>query len=350
MKRIIICCDGTWNSPGDTDNGSVIKTNVQKLFECVCNLDGNGIFQIKHYIEGVGTSGSRLRRIIDGATGWGINNNILSAYRFLVWNYVQGDEIYLFGFSRGAYTARSIAGLIRNCGIIRSDDLSLINEAYAHYRNKKDAEWSPDGKKAQEFRKKYSLECTIKFIGVWDTVGALGIPFSALMIYNRNKYKFHDTKLSSSVDYAYQALAIDEHRKSFDATIWQKSPKSADRQTPQVLEQRWFSGVHSNVGGGYASAEVSDFPLKWMIEKAAKTNLAFEPKYIEKHIHPNLSGKLNDSFVFPFNLAGSLRREINFDPIYCNAIDDSVVYRWKNDASYRPENIKHILQMPDKIA
>src|SRR4051794_40399042 len=137
-KKIVICCDGTWNSPGDKSKGVIIKTNVQKLFEGVCNLDENGVLQIKYYTEGVGTSGSLLRRVLDGATGWGLDYHIIDAYKFLVWNYVAGDDIYIFGFSRGAYTARSLAGLIRNCGIIRNNDLNLISDAYNHYRDHND--------------------------------------------------------------------------------------------------------------------------------------------------------------------------------------------------------------------
>lgn len=348
MKRIIICCDGTWNSPGDVKNSHSIKTNVQKIFESVCNTGEDGLVQIKHYIDGIGTSGSKLRRIIDGATGWGLDNNILSAYKFLVWNFVKGDEIYLFGFSRGAYTARSVAGLIRNCGIIRNDELPLINAAYDHYRNHNDEEWRPDGVKAQEFRKKYSVESNIRFIGVWDTVGALGIPFAAFQMINREKYKFHDTQLSSSVDFAYQALAIDERRKSFDATLWKQSPKQSARTLPQVMEQRWFMGVHSNVGGGYPDSEISDIALQWMMEKAKNTQLALDAEYIEKQVHPHPGGRIYDSYVFPYNLAGPLERKISADPVYHSSIDKSVLQRMTADPDYRPKNLMHLIN-PDEL-
>jgi uncharacterized protein (DUF2235 family) len=340
MKRIIICCDGTWNNPGDTADGSVVKTNVQKIFESVCNLDNQGIIQIKHYIEGVGTSGSRLRKIIDGATGKGIDDNILSAYKFLVWNYVKGDEIYLLGFSRGAYTARSVAGLIRNCGIIRNDDLNLINEAYKHYRERNKAEWKPDGAKSKAFREEFSVEAPIKFIGVWDTVGALGIPFSLFNLLNSNKYKFHDTTLSSSVDYAFHALAIDEKRRSFSPTLWRESKKTQFRVDPQILEQRWFSGVHSNIGGGYPEKGLSDLAFNWMVKKAAWVGLAFDPSYLTVHSCPNALGKLYNSFVFPFNLFKPAIRHISRDTELKEVIAESVFKRWQLDNTYRPSNLE----------
>ncbi|GGI23595.1 DUF2235 domain-containing protein [Pedobacter mendelii] len=348
MKRIIVCCDGTWNSPGDTEDGEPIKTNVQKLFESVCNVDEKGVIQIKHYIEGVGTSGSRFRQILDGATGRGLDHNILSAYKFLVWNYIKGDEIYLFGFSRGAYTARSVAGLIRNCGIIRNDDLGLINEAYHHYRNRKDPGWAPNGKNATDFRKKYSTESIIKFIGVWDTVGSLGIPLSIFRIFNSNKYKFHDTTLSSFVDYAYHGLAIDERRKSFKPTLWNESRYASSRKVPQIMEQRWFTGVHSSVGGGYPDARLSDIALSWMLEKAMDTDLGIDKKYVSDYLSQSIDGKIYNSFVFPFNCFGPLKRIISSRNEYNASIDPTAIKRWNRDERYRPENLRHVVEQIEK--
>ena len=348
MKRIIICCDGTWNSPGDTENGKPIKTNVQKLFESVCNIDDQGVIQIKHYIEGVGTSGSKTRRIVDGATGYGLARNIISAYKFLTWNYMKGDEIYIFGFSRGAYTARSVAGLIRNCGIIRNDDLGLINDAYQHYRNREDKEWKPNGEKAKNFRANFSIETDVKFIGVWDTVGSLGIPLSIFSLLNSSKYKFHDTKLSSGVNYAYHALAIDEKRHSFAPTLWTQSETALNRPNPQVMEQRWFTGVHSNVGGGYPDAGLSDVALKWMMEKAANTGLALDDTYAQKHVHPDTDGQLYNSSVFPFSLAAEAPRKISAHRSYCCVIDQTVIDRWKFGREYRPKNLTRIMDEIDQ--
>jgi len=349
MKRIVICCDGTWNAPGDTESGVPIKTNVQKIFESVCNIDENGILQIKHYIEGVGTSGSKLRNILDGATGRGIDDNILNAYKFLVWNYVKGDEIYLFGFSRGAYTARSLAGLVRSCGIIRNDDLNLINEAYSHYRNRDDKDWKPNGEKSIDFRNKYSTEASVKFIGVWDTVGSLGIPLSLFSLLNSKKYHFHDTTLSSYVDYAYHALAIDEKRKSFKPTLWLQSKNAINRKVPQVLEQRWFTGVHSNIGGGYPDSGLSDVSLNWIVQKALGVGLGLDKAYTETHVNPDLNGKLYNSSVFPFNLVKASKRIISKFGAYNATLEPAVVKRWNLDESYKPSNLEHIMNNPAKL-
>nr|WP_294869942.1 DUF2235 domain-containing protein [uncultured Pedobacter sp.] len=342
-KRIVICCDGTWNEPGKTDKGFRVKTNVQKTFESICNIGKDGVMQIKYYTDGVGTSGSKLRRLIDGATGFGLDENILNAYKFLVWNYLPGDEIYFFGFSRGAYTARSIAGLIRNCGIIRNDDLTLAKTAYTHYRSRNEG-WAPSGKKATDFRKQNSHETNIKFIGVWDTVGSLGIPFSIFNLYNHRKYRFHDTDLSSYVDNAFQALAIDEHRMSFEPAIWIQQGNSLQKNPLQILEQRWFPGVHSNIGGGYPDAGISDIAFRWMVNHAKKTGLAFDENMLSRTILEDPeNGVLYDSLGFWFKLLPKVRRELSRLPQYYQRVDASAFYRWHKDADYRPENLNRVI-------
>lgn len=192
MKRIITCSDGTWNKPNTQFEGKTVRTNVQKIFDYILKKDANGITQIKYYDEGVGAEGNFLQRAFSAGTGEGIDDNIIDAYKFIIWNYEIGDEIFLFGFSRGAYTTRSVAGLIRKCGILINNDLRLIDQAYALYRNKN---LRPDSPEVVEFRKKYCHEPAIKFIGVWDTVGALGLPLKWFQYRNKAKYCFHDTTL-----------------------------------------------------------------------------------------------------------------------------------------------------------
>jgi len=346
MKRIIICCDGTWNSPGDIEDGLPVRTNVQKMFESICNTDDKAVEQIKYYTDGVGTSGSKLRRYFDGATGFGLDHNIISAYKFLVWNFVKGDEIYLFGFSRGAYTARSLAGMIRNCGIIKNNDLSLINQAYDYYRRRAEADWAPGGEKAKAFRERNSFESRIKFIGVWDTVGSLGIPLSLFRPYNTSKYQFHDTELSSYIDNAYHALAIDEKRGSFSPTLWMQDKQAAQKtENPQVLEQRWFCGVHSNIGGGYRETGLSDIAFSWMVNKAKAVGLGFEEDFLSRYVTPNpYTGKLYNSLSFPFNIAPKAIREIRLDDQTKQTIDQSVLERYYYDPGYRPPMLGEIIK------
>lgn len=339
MKRIITCSDGTWNLPGDSFQGHAVRTNIQKIFEAICNEGSEGVHQIKYYDEGVGVEGNKFKKMFDGMTGRGLDRNILDMYKFICWNYTQGDELYLFGFSRGAYTARSLAGLIRTAGLVKSNDLVLIKKAYEIYRDRSNSSTHPSGEIAREFREQYSQpDFRIKFIGVWDTVGSLGIPLK--FIGNKERYEFHDTTLSSYVDYAYQALALDEQRKNFEPAIWHQSENVKQNGIDQVLEQKWFAGVHSNIGGGYPDEGLSDVSLDWMISKASDAGLSFEDAYLKKNVHPRPLGFLYDSFKFPFFMMGKFKRPIMVE---INAYDDihpSVYERMNKMESYQPENVK----------
>jgi uncharacterized protein (DUF2235 family) len=340
MKRIITCSDGTWNKPNEYYKGKRVTTNVQQIFEAICNSDDKEIQQIKYYDEGVGAEGSWLSRKLDGATGKGIDENILSAYKFILWNYEPGDELYLFGFSRGAYTARSLAGLIRNCGILKNNDLSLIKEAYRIYRARNPVT-DPNGVEAIAFKQKYSYyeNLRIKFIGIWDTVGALGIPSRWFQWYNNKKYQFHDTTLSSITDYAYQALAIDEKRANFMPTLWEKSEKVMMGEVQQVMEQVWFPGVHSNIGGGYPDQGLSDITLNWMVNKAKQTGLGFEKKYLEEQVKPDAAGTLYNSKVFPFSLLPDALRAVCKNPLANESIHPAAFERMRLVPDYQPKNL-----------
>lgn len=336
-KRIITCSDGTWNKPNTVENGKRVQTNVQKIFDRICNRGSDGVLQIRYYDQGVGAAGSKLKRIIDGASGQGIDDNIIDAYKFIVWNYEPGDEIYLFGFSRGAYTARSLGGLMRKAGIIKKNDLNLITDAYDLYRDKKVA---PRDKKAVDFRNLNSHEVTkIKLIGVWDTVGALGIPVRSFQWINKEKYSFHDPALSSIVQFAYHALAVDERRSNFEPTMWTLSGNKSS-EFEQVLEQRWFAGVHSNVGGGYPNEGLSNIALRWMMDKAEKTGLCFEPGWKDVLPPEKPWTMVNSREPWYFKITKPLIREI---PSLAD-VDESVHERMKYDPTYQPENVLKLMR------
>src|SRR5664279_246513 len=211
-KRLVVCCDGTWNTPDELNRGKSAPTNVTKLALAVSSRDAAGVEQRMFYHPGVGTK--RSERIRGGAFGLGLSRDVRDVYRFLVANFEPGAEIFFFGFSRGAFTARSAAGSVRNSGILRPEHADRVEDAYALYRNR---EAHPRGIEARLFRRSYSYETRIRFIGVWDTVGALGIPLSGLRFVNflNRGTQFHDTDLSTTVDAAFQALAIDEKRQPF---------------------------------------------------------------------------------------------------------------------------------------
>jgi uncharacterized protein (DUF2235 family) len=310
MKKIIVCCDGTWNKPGNKDRGKIVKTNVQKIYEAISSSNG-AMDQVKYYGQGVGTGFSLRDHFLGGGTGLGIDSNIMDAYKFLMWNYEPGDEIYLFGFSRGAYTVRSLAGFIRNCGIMQPVYLHLMDEAYHLYRDRTSLT-HPDSDLMRAFKRSYGIDredTFIKFMGVWDTVGALGIPLKWFDLLNK-KYQFHDVQISSQINYAYHALAVDERRGIFTPTLWEVSPNALSGENPQVSEQVWFPGVHSNIGGGYCDTGLSDTALQWMMEKAHNTGLAFDATY-STNIQPKSTGELRNSALGIYRIMRKITRPIN---------------------------------------
>jgi len=338
MKRLIACTDGTWDKPGEKIHGIPVDSNVCLLYDAILEQGEDGIRQLKTYDTGVGADHGIKDKLIGGLTGAGIDKKIIDVYTFLVQNYEPGDPIYLFGFSRGAYTARSVAGFIRNCGILKPEFLHLTDQAYSLYR-KHSKHTAPDSDKMTAFRKNYCFEnvTRIKFIGVWDTVGSLGIPFPWFSLYNR-RYKFHDVKLSSTIDYAYHALAVDERRRLFRPTLWQLSDNTEHGATT-VLEQRWFSGFHANIGGGYTDRGLSNLTLHWMIGKAKLTGLCFnEDKF--KDLAPNPFGALLNSYTAMYWIFGKIWRKVNTLKNSNQFIDESVPERIQKDATYRPANIR----------
>lgn len=303
MKRIITCSDGTWNHPGEKFKGVEVKTNVRRIYEYIAAQDltdpNRPIDQVKFYDAGVGTSKLKSVNIFQGITGEGLDKNIRDAYEFIARNYQPGDEIYLFGFSRGAYTARSVAGFIRNSGLLKQWDDDRAKEAFDLYRDRSD-DTTPDSEQMVQFKKAFCHEPRIRLIGVWDTVGSLGIPLNWFQRWNHKRYSFHDVRLSRSVDFAYHALAIHERRNNFQPTLWELNP-TPDPQFPQVLEQTWFSGVHSNIGGGYDDVGLSETTLKWMMCRAQVAGLEFK---IDPMFIPNPKGKLQDSTTWYYKMLG----------------------------------------------
>ncbi len=339
-KRIAICSDGTWNTPDMIVDGQPAPTNVTKMALAIAARDPSGNQQKVFYDKGVGTS--RFERIRGGALGLGLSQNIEDAYTYLVENYEEGDEIYFFGFSRGAYTVRSAAGLIRKCGLLKKEYAEKFDDAYSLYRNAT----HPTETEAELFRRTYSRVIRIKFIGVWDTVGALGIPLDAFRFINR-RWQFHDVKLSSYVDHAYHALAIDEKRKPFQPAIWEQQPHAIEQG--QMMEQVWFPGVHTNVGGGFADAGLSDIAFTWMKDKAEACGLAFNSDYIARNIKPDADGKLRDSRSLLYSLFGKYVRPIGKGKNSNEAVHRSAVERMEAVPKYKPRNLVAYLESGGKV-
>jgi uncharacterized protein (DUF2235 family) len=333
-KRLVVCCDGTWNTLDQR-----YPTNVSEVFHAVAPAAGNMV-QKKHYVEGVGNK--PWQRLTGGAFGAGLSDNVKDAYRFVVEHYEPGDELFFFGFSRGAYTARSTVGFIRNCGILLPRNKNRIDEAYEFYRDRDDRS-GPDGTAARDFRARHAHPdpTPIRFIGVWDTVGSLGIPLSGGRLLNRfnRRWQFHDTKLSSTVQSAFHALAIDEKRPSFAPTIWDPSPTGIGLERSQL----WFAGDHSDVGGGYGERGLSNVALRWLVTCARSCGLAFTPNAFAE-LAPNPLGTVH-TMQAVFRVLGTLDRPIGMtDP------DDESVSSSAEDRTtagltppYNPTNLRAYL-------
>jgi uncharacterized protein (DUF2235 family) len=297
-RRIVLCLDGTWNKPGQKDQGVETKTNVRKLYEALAD----GPDQIREYFSGVGTDPGE--KVSGGAFGWGLFDQIKNGYRKLRERFEPGDRIYIFGFSRGAYSARSLCGMILRCGIVRKDvgdvkvpgsaadlvttqqdgnlKVDVTDKVFAMYKHAYEEKTRAD---VEQFKREYCHDTPVRLVGVWDTVGALGIPDEFFIPGLRNVdkaidaklYGFLDTDLNPRVEAAYHAVAIDEHRKPFLPTLWTDAHGAVPRVNVagSKVEQVWFTGAHCNVGGGYADSGLSDIAFKWMVDRASVNGLKF---------------------------------------------------------------------------
>jgi uncharacterized protein (DUF2235 family) len=354
MRRLIVCADGTWNRPGETTDGVPTATNVAKVASAIPPVDAAGVSQVVFYRTGVGT-GNTSDRVLGGVFGAGLDDHIRDCYRFLVHNYLPDDELYFFGFSRGAYTVRSLAGLIRNCGILKRAFASEEDNAFEMYRDRGQAAHHPNGDEAAAFRASYSQDSVpITCIGVWDTVGSLGLPIELFGFDTRSKYNFHDLTLSSRVKNAFHAIAIDERRKPFAPTLWEQPVADFEKNW---LEQAWFCGVHSNVGGGYPDARLSDITLRWMIERVTdRCGLKFDQALVDATTNPLPTGTLYDSMGVGFELIGRLERQIDQQAFAngargvttCEYVHDSARRRMEQTTAlarpYQPQNLSNYLR------
>jgi uncharacterized protein (DUF2235 family) len=354
QKRLVVFLDGTWNSVDS-------NTNVWRM-RALCAAKGKDDTPQLVYYE-VGVNG-----FLGGIFGQGLDENIRLAYEWLLENYNDGDEIFIFGFSRGAFTARSLAGLVALEGILKAGSPIGLTELFDRYKKGnektiwtlKDKEASGDTSKLTDQEKwllKYSQPAKVKVVGVWDTVGSVGVAAGNIRGISRSQFDYLQTGLFIPIQNGYHALAIDEHRNDFAPTLWdvhhRKDP-NAPIPPPRPLsgvEQRWFVGAHANVGGGYEGDLLAQAPLRWMMKKAESHGLSFRSE-----VYPDgdaLKGSIADSYrsfgsglyslVFP-PLYRTIGREpdVREDGSHINVnetIDASVFQRWRADPTYRPANL-----------
>jgi uncharacterized protein (DUF2235 family) len=338
VKRIVICADGTWNIRDQLDKKTNKRhpTNVTKVARAVLPRGSDGIDQIVYYHDGVGTAGG-FDRFTGGAFGDGIEANIRELYRFLVYNFETNDEIYLFGFSRGAFTVRTLAGFMNKVGLIQKDDDYYVPNLYDCYEQCK-GPGSPEWTLAFHNIKDPRPCPPIRFIGVWDTVGALGAPGFMGQLLNKNKYQYHDVNLNPCIENAFHALAIDERRKPFAPNIWTRPAGWTGR-----LEQAWFAGVHSNVGGGYAPDGLANEALHWVVEKAENLGLEFDGTYLQ-FFTPCFNSVLQDSMTRMYKLMGPHIRAIGNQLADGEIVHQSAVDRRNlSESAYHAQNLDAFL-------
>ena len=353
VKRIALFLDGTWNTVDDNTNVWRMKSLCAKSSE-----------QLVYYSAGVGTQSGE--RIVGGMFGIGIDKEVTDAYQWLVENYEPSAQLFIFGFSRGAFTARSLAGFISKCGLLKPGSPVSLNQLYGRYRKGGQprtvlsiANELDESKLSQEDKwiKKYSRPIPIWFQGVWDTVGALGVPLPWFPKVSKSDFAFLETDLRINDTHAYHALAIDEHRKSFAPTLWTKNtPKQGDTFPPRALdnvEQRWFVGAHANVGGGYENDLLSQIPLNWLMNKSIAHGLIFTDK-VEIDGNENTC-PIRDSYAEmgrgiykALTFGKAFYRPIGAEPVDIGdavittineTIDATVFERCRNDPEYRPMNL-----------
>lgn len=333
MKRLIVAVDGTWHA-----RTQAYPTNVVKLAQRIAPADGQGNRQSVRYHEGIGVSPNFWKRFASAVFGAGVVEHIRDVYLFLVDNYEVGDEIWFFGFSRGAFIVRSVAGLIRNVGLLRRDHAPLYDRAYELYRRRGEAA-HPHSATAEAFRAQYAHEPRIRFIGAWETIGTLGIPATPLRTLSRRRHQFHDVELSGRVDFAYHALAIDEKRKPFEPSLWKRDDPS---KTPdQVLEQAWFPGVHGDIGGGYADAGLSDASLLWMMDGAQRAGLAFTDL---DGLGASCTAETHESMTLGYRLLGDGTRAIGKMNPGGNERLAPCTEKRRRELGYNPKNLAAFLQ------
>jgi uncharacterized protein (DUF2235 family) len=269
-KNIVILSDGTGQQGGEIEGRN---SNVYKLFNM---LEDRTDQQIVFYDPGVGTG---LRKLTGNVGGMGISRNIKEAYAFLVEHFQADDEIYLIGFSRGAATVRSLSSFIHHFGILPRSRPDLIKKAYGIYKQRSK---EPLDKRARGFvGKHHTMWTRVRFLGCYDTVAALGLPWAPASVVLDQipffRHRFHDLRLCESVENAAQALAIDDERKTFHPLLWDTTVRDYQR-----VHQVWFTGMHTDVGGGYPEDGLSDISLVWLMDQAVDSGIRIYPGHMVK--------------------------------------------------------------------
>lgn len=380
MKRLVICFDGTWNRL-DAPH----PTNVLFTAESVLPVAADGTVQVVYYDEGVGTEEGES--LTGGIFGAGLMRNLTEAYRFIIFNYAPGDEIHIFGFSRGAYTARSLAGLLSTSGIVSRRHAGRANEAIARYRKREASQHFHEAMLAfrsecspglcvsddedhwrlhniEGYRPGAAARLRVTYLGIWDTVGSLGIPGYIAFANAMNRgFQFHDVSLSAMVDRARHAVAIDEQKYDFSPTLWDNldelnALRGADPGSPAApYQQVWFPGGHGSVGGGGERRGLSDAALLWIWEGASQAGLEFDlgPGSRFSTLSPSHLEALENRERSAIGLIGALLENLPKGdrlpgPRALHEVSSIARLRWRESAPNLPENRPYRPRTLSKLA
>lgn len=371
MKRLVLCFDGTWSRLDGSH-----PTNVLLTAESVLHTASSGVAQVVYYDEGVGTEEGES--FSGGIFGAGLLKNLSDGYRFLIFNYSPGDEIYIFGFSRGAYTARSMVGLLATSGILARRNARRATEAIERYQSREATdsfreqmltfrcECSPElctSVEEDQWRAKSLKGYTpgrlpvlkVDYLGVWDTVGALGIPSYLVFARSFNQgFQFHDVSLSPMVESARHAVSIDERKRDFAPTLWDNlddlnRQQGADpSQEDAPYRQVWFPGVHGSVGGGGERRGLSDDALDWIWEGARRAGLELDTSAGSRvhDLRPTHRDHLVNTATGPGGVVGFVldklpRGDRQPGPTAIHEVSASARRRWKEAPTRLPESVPY---------
>ena len=380
MKRLVFCFDGTWNKLLPD-----VATNVVLTAASIGRIGADGVPQVIHYDEGVGTGD--LDELRGGMFGHGLMDNVREAYRFLVFNYDPGDEIYVFGFSRGAFSARTFIGFIRHVGPLHRLHAGRIDEAIALYRDRLEGKGG-SAEAVRRFRSTYAdkvcigqadddWRCantpgylagsapvmTVKFLGVWDTVGAMGLPevIPGSDWFNR-EYDDLDPSLDAFVESARHAVAIDERREFFPVILFDdvsqlNSDRGYSNHDPRApYQERWFPGTHGSVGGGGDIRGLSDGALAWVLVGAKRAGLR-----LDTAVGTRIHGFRPDPFAPLVNEADpdwsftQILKEDRAGPQHLWQLSQSAIRRWRTPEAklggepYRPATLARVSVELDEL-
>ncbi|MEO1399077.1 MAG: DUF2235 domain-containing protein [Pseudomonadota bacterium] len=373
MKRIVLMCDGTWNV-----YSAPHQTHVALLVSLVQETGATGTEQVGAYMPGVGTGRGnhgplwkRVDQFVGGAFGVGLKRNLRDTYRTLCQHYEPNDEVYIFGYSRGAYTARSLVGLIRTVGILPKDHKESRADEAVRYYLRRTMDQHPDNPASFAKRRGFSPQFVmssdeqawrasegdpdlpifeVTYLGVWDTVGALGVPAHlglAASILNRSRL-FHDTALSETVKSGRHAVSIDENRLSFRPTLWSnladlnEGPQNKDSD----YQEMWFPGDHGVLGGGGADDALSSYPLEWVVQGAVNAGLEINDAALAQNLKKDPMGALYPGLA-KSGISVPYKRAPRVGPFKINYISEAARTRWCVSRSgggrvYNPDTLKHL--------